>query len=133
MEIGIEGTMNTASCYGLTSYACMMRSYRGKRAQYGKNRIYRCGKEKARGDLHLFGRISQLSSSTRRGIAMMAASQEAETDWTGEVGVLLLRLSVSALMLHNGLDKLQDPEGKVSVCLPYFLYTFVRTLSCFLE
>ena len=45
----------------------------------------------------------------------------------GELGTLILRVGVSALMFHNGLDKLQDPEGfakfVVEAHLPFLAQT----------
>ena len=60
-----------------------------------------------------------------------AASQEvqpeASLDVPGELGTLILRVGVSALMFHNGLDKLQDPEGfakfVVEAHLPFLAQT----------
>ena len=52
-----------------------------------------------------------MAARGRRRAGADGAPAPAPLDVPAELGVLLLRVGVSVFMFHNGLDKLQDPEG----------------------
>jgi len=61
----------------------------------------------------LWGPRDPLMPSARRmrSAVARASEQQQQGSLATDLGVLSLRLGVSVLMVHNGLDKLADPEG----------------------
>ena len=62
------------------------------------------------------GRLTQLSASKapqKVEVVVESPSSQGEVNITAELAVFLLRVVVSVMMFHHGLEKFQDPESPV--------------------
>lgn len=54
---------------------------------------------------------SQSKAAQKVEVVVQGPSSEAEVNILAELAIFLLRLAVSVMMIHHGLEKFQDPEG----------------------
>lgn len=47
--------------------------------------------------------------------AALSSDASGETDWARELSSAIVRVGAGVFMVHNGLDKLVDPEGRSSL------------------
>eukprot|EP00238_Polyblepharides_amylifera_P003738 CAMPEP_0196585016 /NCGR_PEP_ID=MMETSP1081-20130531/49336_1 /TAXON_ID=36882 /ORGANISM="Pyramimonas amylifera, Strain CCMP720" /LENGTH=165 /DNA_ID=CAMNT_0041906421 /DNA_START=182 /DNA_END=679 /DNA_ORIENTATION=- len=55
--------------------------------------------------------MKRVSANSRRGLSVRAIATSSDNDDLKEAGLTLLRVATGVLMIHNGFDKLADPEG----------------------